>query len=440
METFWMIIGLFFNLLQSLFCACFICETAKIDATRKQKRLPFIITTVILFTIITVVGFFDSFGAILNFACIAVPFIIACVFFSKNYLRNLLLSIIPFNAIAIGSIIATNVVAFVVEKSIVDFIDSQTTSQIMAMILGNVITIAILVIVARKIKKNKLELSKTELHAIAAVLFTSIVAFLFIYYVIRESADIKTNLLLSLVVLCLVAINIAAYALMIRISKGNRLKVENAIIKQQYEGQTQLVKEITAQYDNISKIRHDFKNTLGIVDSLIQSGKIQEASEYISDCSGSYQNNVLKINTHNDYLNAIVNYKCAKAREEDIEVSVCTISDVVFPDNIDLCNLLGNMFDNAIQAAKDCSSSRKIMLDINSEHSALNISMLNTVEKPVMIENPKLITTKKDKELHGFGTKIIRELAEKYNGSVDFYDTSDGQFCCSVILYPEKPV
>ena len=80
------------------------------------------------------------------------------------------------------------------------------------------------------------------------------------------------------------------------------------------------------------------------------------------------------------------------------------------------------------------------MLDIHMEHSAYNITMLNTVNKPVMANNPKLITTKKDKELHGFGTKIIRDIAEKYDGSVDFYDTSDGQFCCSVILYPEKPV
>ena len=440
MEYVWFAIGLFFNLLQSIFCSYFICETAKINISWKQKRTPFIISTTILFIIITSVGLFDSFGGILNLACIVIPFIISTIFFSKNLLRNLLLSIIPFNAIGIGSIVSTNVVSFIFNKPIVDFAYGNSIIQLLSVILGNTITIVILVIVARQIKKNELEISKSELRAIAISLFISIVAFLFLYYVIMGNTSILNNFLLSLVILSLVAINIATYTLMIHISKGHRLKVENAIIKQQYEGQTQLVKEITTQYDNISKIRHDFKNTLGILDSLIHDGKYDEAIEYITNCSGSYQNNIQKINTHNDYVNAIVNYKCTKAREENIEVSICTIADIVFPDNIDLCNLLGNMFDNAISAAKECTESRKIMLDIHMEHSAYNITMLNTVNKPVMANNPKLITTKKDKELHGFGTIIIRDIAEKYDGSVDFYDTSDGQFCCSVILYPEKPV
>lgn len=50
-----------------------------------------------------------------------------------------------------------------------------------------------------------------------------------------------------------------------------------------------------------------------------------------------------------------------------------------------------------------------------------------------MDSNPRLTTTKADKKQHGLGTSIIREIARKYNGRCDFYE-SEGMFCCQVTL------
>ena len=47
--------------------------------------------------------------------------------------------------------------------------------------------------------------------------------------------------------------------------------------------------------------------------------------------------------------------------------------------------------------------------------------------------NPNLTTDKQDKKSHGLGTKIIKDIAAKYNGFAEFYD-EDGSFCCNVII------
>ena len=143
---------------------------------------------------------------------------------------------------------------------------------------------------------------------------------------------------------------------------------------------------------------------------------------------------------NNEYVNAIINYKSSVAKENGIDVSVYSVSDIAFPDNVDFCSLIGNMFDNAIQGAAECKGSRMIKLDISRDGDGYRILMCNGVPAPVLKSNPNLETTKKDRGSHGFGTKIIRQIADKYNGTTDFYDAEGGKFCCSVVVYPEIPV
>ena len=59
--------------------------------------------------------------------------------------------------------------------------------------------------------------------------------------------------------------------------------------------------------------------------------------------------------------------------------------------------------------------------------------MKNSIEGSVIQNNPNLITTKKDKHLHGLGTKIIKDIAKKYNGMADFFENDDF-FICHIIL------
>ena len=57
----------------------------------------------------------------------------------------------------------------------------------------------------------------------------------------------------------------------------------------------------------------------------------------------------------------------------------------------------------------------------------------NSIQGSVLNTNPNLLTTKQDKQNHGFGTKILSDIAKKYDGRCDFYEKNN-IFCCKIIL------
>ena len=80
---------------------------------------------------------------------------------------------------------------------------------------------------------------------------------------------------------------------------------------------------------------------------------------------------------------------------------------------------------------------KQINLKIISESEKYTFLIKNSIDQSVLKENPKLHTTKTKFDSHGYGIKIIRDIAKKYNGHCDFYEESN-MFCCLVVLIPNK--
>lgn len=107
----------------------------------------------------------------------------------------------------------------------------------------------------------------------------------------------------------------------------------------------------------------------------------------------------------------------------------------------DLCDLLSNTLENAITACKEIAddANKFLYLKIDRETDTYTFLIKNSIDHSVMDSNPRLTTTKADKKQHGLGTSIIREIARKYNGRCDFYE-SEGMFCCQVTLMADTTV
>ena len=97
-------------------------------------------------------------------------------------------------------------------------------------------------------------------------------------------------------------------------------------------------------------------------------------------------------------------------------------------NSFDLCNLLGNILDNAIEGTQNVVEGKFVEVVIRSDDFKLNICVSNSIQHYVLEFNKDLKTSKAARELHGLGIKTIRSLAEKYNGNADFcYLTSKTQ-------------
>ncbi len=139
--------------------------------------------------------------------------------------------------------------------------------------------------------------------------------------------------------------------------------------------------------------------------------------------------------TGNIFIDAIINYKIEYAKKLNIETSV----DIRFPLDFekpmrDISFLLGNLFDNAIEASKELDDNRYLNFKILYHSHNLYINIENNYKHTRVLENGKYLTTKIDKKNHGIGLKIVETIVNEYEGNVDM-NASDNKFMTTIVLY-----
>lgn len=216
----------------------------------------------------------------------------------------------------------------------------------------------------------------------------------------------------------------------VRISTLNK---EKEVVKQllyERKKQYQMSKE---NIDAINRKCHDLKHQM----QALKSMKGEEREKYIQDVEDSimFYDNVVK--TDNEVLSTILSEKNLYCKKHRIKLT-CIVdnSQLDFMDMLDVYALFGNMIDNAIESVMHYENKEKrvISLVVSAQNQFLCIQTNNYCEKKMRIENGTPITTKKDKNRHGFGMKSIRYIAEKYNGSM--YATLDKEIFMLQIVIP----
>ena len=150
--------------------------------------------------------------------------------------------------------------------------------------------------------------------------------------------------------------------------------------------------------------------------------------------TNNYLPNILNyINTNNAAFDAVINSKIAVCSQRNIfmEVNIKQNTDIfILPSEIAV--LFGNLLDNAIEAAKD-TDEKRITVDIQKNASYLIIFVSNSIKSSVLKDNKNLETSKPDKELHGIEIKSIKNIVEKHNGMIQFYE-EENEFCCHIMI------
>ena len=101
---------------------------------------------------------------------------------------------------------------------------------------------------------------------------------------------------------------------------------------------------------------------------------------------------------------------------------------------MDISTILTNLLDNAVSALKNIKRDKKLNIKIVYRKGMLIISIDNTYDGVVLYENGEIVTTKKDKNVHGKGLINIRKTAEKYNGLLKL-SHNENVFTSEVLLY-----
>lgn len=238
--------------------------------------------------------------------------------------------------------------------------------------------------------------------------------------------------ILGLCIICVM--NIGTYYMYEKVYDAYKEKVKKTVLENQivmYQNQFQMIHE--ARQD-MKQLRHDMKNHFWLVEGYLQKGKYAEAQEYIGQLAEKATSSKEYVNTGNDELDSILNYKLGQANNmrciTDIKIEVPRER---FMSDFDLNMLLSNLMDNALEAIEK-TEERVLTIRIKYIKRMLYISVYNSYDGNVKKEGNRLLTTKAKKEEHGIGMTCIRSIVDKYQGEMTVQTVED-MFKTDIIMY-----
>ena len=194
--------------------------------------------------------------------------------------------------------------------------------------------------------------------------------------------------------------------------------------------------ELSAKADTqIRAMRHDMKNNVQVLMLLLENGDYDKMRDYLEEMGGNLTAADISAHTGSTIADAIIADKSRKASEAGAELVVSGVISGVEFTPVDMCKILANILDNAVEAVSDESLSellpefKKIELNFKKTDKFFMISVTNPCSTCPVIVDGQIQTDKSDKKNHGFGLKNVREAASVYGGEVELSCEEKSHVC-----------
>lgn len=211
-------------------------------------------------------------------------------------------------------------------------------------------------------------------------------------------------------------------------------KIDRQIASYQQELMETHYREVDNMYRQIRGWRHDYRNHIQTMKAYAAAGDWEAIRQYLDLLDQDLTTVDTVIKTGNPMTDAILNSKISLAKAKGIQV----VADAHIPvrlksSEIDLCCIIGNLFDNAIEASvKLPEEQRLIRVYMDMKNTQLYISFTNfTAGKKLKKEGNLFFTTKGSG--HGFGLIRIDSIVERLEGYIS-RNSEDGAFTTEILL------
>lgn len=246
----------------------------------------------------------------------------------------------------------------------------------------------------------------------------------------------KLTVLSVISTIIMFVINISVFSIYIKLSNEIQLRRINAVYQQQLESYDAYLHEKVESDDKMRRLRHDMKQHFIYI---MRMAKLEEYSKIIEYAMGVLNNDIKDpgvVYTDNIVLDAIINYKAGIMQKNSIDLkTLIEVPTEMSFQSTDLCVIVGNVLDNAIEACLKINSKREISLIVRYLGGNLLIRVVNTYDGHLEKDNKGNIkTTKKDSTKHGIGLLSIDKAIKKYDGTMRIKNNND-KFEIFILLY-----
>ncbi|WP_226894312.1 sensor histidine kinase [Paraclostridium bifermentans] len=215
--------------------------------------------------------------------------------------------------------------------------------------------------------------------------------------------------------------------------KSEKEKVKLELVNEKLDMQYKYYLMVKESQEKMKQVYHDMNNHMENIRSLKNSS--EDVNEYIDNIEDEVKNNKNIYNTGNALLDIILYEKSKDCIKNNIYFNVgIDFSKCEFIDMIDISSIFSNLIDNAIEACNkidDNNIEKYITIKGTFIKSYYVVRCENSKTNKVIIKNNKILTSKKDKFLHGIGLDSIKSSIKKYNGELKIKN-SEFKFITSI--------
>lgn len=212
-------------------------------------------------------------------------------------------------------------------------------------------------------------------------------------------------------------------------------KMERRMAAYQQDLMEKHCEEVENMYRQTRGWRHDYRNHIQTMKAYLSMGKYEELAVYLDQLDEDINQVDTVIKTGNVMVDAILNSKISVARARQITVEAkATVPQQLSIAEVDLCVILGNLLDNAIEACMriDEEEQRFIRIYVDVLQGQLYLYVINATAGKLELQGDSYRSTKVSRE-HGYGLMRMDRVVEKYHGYLDRQD-EEGVFATEVLL------
>ncbi len=434
MSVLWELFELIVTLFECSVSMHFVCKFLGLDFTDKANHKLWYGVVLCYAIAVTIMNSIIPYEGVLAFIYIFIVSMYATFLLPGTMVKKAFVSVLFLCVIVMNSSLGVNLASTILNSSAADIYAESGFSRFITVIFVQALNLLVFQVLEKIIGSGALKLQLREWLLLASVFFVSILGMMLIQIVVTKlNAAEKLRLCLLGTDLTIIIVDYITILLITVLNHHHQTELENQQMRLQLQYQAQYAETVRQQEESVHRLRHDLKTTISALNDFLYKKQLSAMEEYLDTYTASLFETTSIVNTNQPFLNAILNTKMTYAKEHGIACTCHLPAALPTINGMDYCSLLGNLLDNAIDASL-LLSVREIAVSIDFTDFKLTIAIKNRIQSSILCSNPHLRTTRGSKSDHGHGIPTIREIAKKYNGYVDFYE-SNGWFNAIVVLY-----
>lgn len=295
--------------------------------------------------------------------------------------------------------------------------------------------VALLVLNIWELATNNLEQSQMTLFMFFPLSQIYLLIILLILAFQNNSLPLITTFVIS-VILCILA-DIGLIIAMKKLTQMSLLREKLGFLKKHLKNQLNYYQQMNTYQTNLNKCKHDFKNQLQTIYTLLDQQKLESARNFTNQLVCALDESIPTPFCQNPVINALLQNKFRVAQKNKINIKITNhLDNITEVDELHLCNILANLLDNAIEACQKITNPQiipKIDLQCYRKGTFLIIKVINTKENKIITSPKRFFSDKKDRLQHGLGLTIVKDITQKYNGELHI-EHNDHKFKAIAIL------